>query len=165
MPFLVYDLPEPDMDDDQEATAADLNRDGAILLIQVPEGESSVTLQVPLSVLTRVVERLTADASLHRAAAMTATGYHRGHAMRIRGRCVAGTQRRACWCQTTRSQRAGTAESRLHRKRHDGCLGTLPGVVNACCGHGTDGEAYVSLDDGRRLAGLDALGWIDRARN
>lgn len=25
---------------------------------------------------------------------------------------------------------------------HDGCLGTLPGVRNACCGHGSPAEAY-----------------------
>lgn len=30
---------------------------------------------------------------------------------------------------------------------HDGCLGTLPGVMNACCGHGT-GEAYVQFPPG-----------------
>ena len=26
---------------------------------------------------------------------------------------------------------------------HDGCLGTLPGVKNACCGHGIEEEAYI----------------------
>ena len=26
---------------------------------------------------------------------------------------------------------------------HDGCLGTLPGVANACCGHGQVQDAYV----------------------
>ncbi len=26
---------------------------------------------------------------------------------------------------------------------HDACLGTIPGVMNACCGHGNDGEAYI----------------------
>ncbi len=26
---------------------------------------------------------------------------------------------------------------------HDGCLGTIPGVVNACCGHGDKAAAYV----------------------
>lgn len=28
---------------------------------------------------------------------------------------------------------------------HDACLGTLPSVANACCGHGSPGEAYVQL--------------------
>lgn len=26
---------------------------------------------------------------------------------------------------------------------HDACLGTLPGVMNACCGHGQQKDAYV----------------------
>lgn len=40
---------------------------------------------------------------------------------------------------------------------HDGCMGTLPGVMNACCGHGVVADAYVQYDDGRRLAGVEAL--------
>ena len=28
---------------------------------------------------------------------------------------------------------------------HDGCLGVLPGVMNACCGHGNESEAYIQL--------------------
>jgi len=28
---------------------------------------------------------------------------------------------------------------------HDACLGTLPGVMNACCGHGKAREAYVQF--------------------
>jgi hypothetical protein len=27
---------------------------------------------------------------------------------------------------------------------HDGCIGTLPGVMNACCGHGDVKACYVS---------------------
>ena len=43
---------------------------------------------------------------------------------------------------------------------HDGCLGTLAGVRNACCGHGDPEAAYVQLVGGRRLGGTDALRWI-----
>ena len=43
---------------------------------------------------------------------------------------------------------------------HDGCLGALPGVTNACCGHGQVAEAYVVLLDGTRLAGTDAIDFI-----
>lgn len=46
---------------------------------------------------------------------------------------------------------------------HDGCLGTLPGVTNACCGHGNETDAYVQFDDGRRLSGPDAMSWIEAA--
>ena len=40
---------------------------------------------------------------------------------------------------------------------HDGCLGTLPGVANACCGHGAVEEAYIQLHDGSELRGESAL--------
>lgn len=40
---------------------------------------------------------------------------------------------------------------------HDGCLGTLPGVVNACCGHGVDDDAYICFDGGERYAGEHAI--------
>ena len=53
---------------------------------------------------------------------------------------------------------ASTAEG------HDACLGTLPGVLNACCGHGVDREAYVVLADGVRLAGSIALEWMNDHR-
>lgn len=33
---------------------------------------------------------------------------------------------------------------------HDGCLGTLPGVKNACCGHGNPNEAYIQFEDSPR---------------
>ncbi|MFI2810181.1 hypothetical protein [Microbulbifer sp. JSM ZJ756] len=45
---------------------------------------------------------------------------------------------------------------------HDGCLGSLPGVMNACCGHGCKGLAYVQYPNGRRLAGTRALREIRR---
>jgi len=36
----------------------------------------------------------------------------------------------------------------------DPCLGMLPGVLNACCGHGNPSEAYVCFENGVRLAGF-----------
>lgn len=36
---------------------------------------------------------------------------------------------------------------------HDACLGALPHVRNACCGHGLDCDAYVQFDDGQRIEG------------
>ena len=35
---------------------------------------------------------------------------------------------------------------------HDGCLGTLEGVMNACCGHGND-KAYVQFENGMIIRG------------
>jgi len=42
---------------------------------------------------------------------------------------------------------------------HDACLGTLIGVMNACCGHG--GEAYIQFLDGECVRGKDAEIIID----
>lgn len=30
---------------------------------------------------------------------------------------------------------------------HDPCLGELPGVMNACCGHGNPKEAYIQYEN------------------
>ncbi len=41
---------------------------------------------------------------------------------------------------------------------YDACLGKLPGVKNACCGHGVE-EGYIQFDDGTtirfNLTGID----------
>lgn len=47
---------------------------------------------------------------------------------------------------------------------HDPCLGTLPGVQNACCGHGDRSDAYVVFDNDTRLAGDDAIAFFEVAR-
>ncbi len=36
---------------------------------------------------------------------------------------------------------------------HDGCLGTLPGIMNACCGHGDPDAAFVQYPDGSIVKG------------
>lgn len=40
---------------------------------------------------------------------------------------------------------------------HDGCLGTLQGIMNACCGHGQINDAYVQFLDGFTINGKDAV--------
>lgn len=42
---------------------------------------------------------------------------------------------------------------------HDACVGTLPGVKAACCGHGVS-TPYVLFEDGSGLSGAEALEWI-----
>lgn len=44
---------------------------------------------------------------------------------------------------------------------HDGCLGTLPGIMNACCGHGEKKEPYIQFLDGACIRGKDARTIID----
>lgn len=43
---------------------------------------------------------------------------------------------------------------------HDGCLGTLSNVMNACCGHGGSNEPFVQFSPAKRLSGKEALEWI-----
>lgn len=42
---------------------------------------------------------------------------------------------------------------------HDGCLGTLPEsvVMNACCGHGRDAQAYIQYWDDSCIRGTKAV--------
>ena len=44
---------------------------------------------------------------------------------------------------------------------HDGCLGTLKGLMNACCGHGEVNSAYIQFPDGQTIAGRHALSAIE----
>ena len=67
------------------------------------------------------------------------------------GRPVADDPNRAC----------GHCGGRNTLEGHDHCLGTLPRVINACCGHGVDGDAYVVFENGSRMAGPAALMWIE----
>lgn len=48
---------------------------------------------------------------------------------------------------------------------HDGCLGTLPGVINACCGHGDADAAYVQFEDGMTVRGHAALEFFNDLRS
>jgi len=41
---------------------------------------------------------------------------------------------------------------------HDACLGTLPGVRNACCGHGVVGDAFVQMQ------GQDAINFFSEMK-
>ena len=42
---------------------------------------------------------------------------------------------------------------------HDGCLGALPdpNIMNACCGHGNDAQAYIQYWDRSRIDGDEAV--------
>lgn len=40
---------------------------------------------------------------------------------------------------------------------HDPCIRSLPGVANACCGHGVASDAYVQLVGGETYRGDEAM--------
>lgn len=64
----------------------------------------------------------------------------------------------------------GHCELGRTKEGHDGCIGTLGGVKNACCGHGEDDVAYIQFDhidyesDPNRflLKGKEALDYIKK---
>ena len=51
---------------------------------------------------------------------------------------------------------------------HDGCIGTLTNVMNACCGHGQTNMAYIQFNhkdynnnpNKHRIEGLEAIKYI-----
>lgn len=43
---------------------------------------------------------------------------------------------------------------------HDGCIGTLPNIMNACCGHGENKCAYVQFLNKACIRGDVALKYI-----
>lgn len=47
---------------------------------------------------------------------------------------------------------------------HDGCLGVLPKVINACCGHGQEDDAYVQFNDGSSVYGKEAINIVNKRR-
>ena len=54
----------------------------------------------------------------------------------------------------------GHCDRHVTPEGHDGCLGTLPGVMNACCGHGVVADAYIQLSKYVVLRGPDAIEWL-----
>ena len=49
------------------------------------------------------------------------------------------------------------------KEGHDGCIGTLPNAMNACCGHGESSEAYIQYFDGSDIRGKAALDEIEKS--
>lgn len=49
---------------------------------------------------------------------------------------------------------------------HDPCIGTLPNVIGACCGHGSKDTAYVLFDNKDWLGGEEAIAYfVSKARD
>ena len=51
------------------------------------------------------------------------------------------------------------------KEDHDGCVGMLEGIMNACCGHGIVNNAYVQFWDGSIVNGINAKKIIELMRN
>jgi hypothetical protein len=57
-------------------------------------------------------------------------------------------------------QKCDHCGSKRTKEGHDGCIGELPNVMNACCGHGETKAAYIQFWDKSRIAGEQALNYI-----
>lgn len=59
------------------------------------------------------------------------------------------------------------------KEGHDGCVGTLEKVKNACCGHGETEQAYIQFDHEQyyiepnkfRISGQEAIDFILKCSN
>jgi len=63
---------------------------------------------------------------------------------------------------TYQSRTCGTCDTHYTQEGHDGCLGALVGVMNACCGHGDEAAAYVQFCDGSVVRGKNAAAELQR---
>jgi len=89
---------------------------------------------------------------------MVARAKWRGHPMHY-------DEQQSCWLYTgdglpisqDPSRPCGECGLGITPEGHDGCLGTLPGVLNACCGHGDESDAYIQYSDKTCSSGQDAL--------
>lgn len=48
------------------------------------------------------------------------------------------------------------------KEGHDGCIGALPNVMNACCGHGVEAEAYVQFSKDLLYRGKMAINYMEK---
>lgn len=104
---------------------------------------------------------------------MTAHSTLYGHPMYFDSRCWRFEDNGQPTAETWRTRACGACGRHATREGHDGCLGTLPLVRNACCGHGDTKKTYVQFAPGVSIHGRPAayvqrlLKWprriIDRA--
>lgn len=84
---------------------------------------------------------------------MTAKSYWRGHEIihipRTKTWVYKDTRSRVDDNPERKCARCGKSQT---KEKHDACLGHLPGVINACCGHGKD-CGYVQFENDVTLRG------------
>jgi hypothetical protein len=63
--------------------------------------------------------------------------------------------------ENIRARKCPVCQLSPSQNMHDPCIADLPGVRNACCGHGRPKNAYVQFDDRRELRRGAALSYFD----
>ena len=83
--------------------------------------------------------------------------YLRGHKIEIINGVWCYSDNRIPTCSEWKTRPCGHCNKHNTLEGHDACLGTLPKVMNACCGHGQNNEAYVQLLNGQSIHGVKAI--------
>lgn len=87
--------------------------------------------------------------------------YLRGHKIEPKGGEWIYSDTKESTIETWESRPCGHCGLFNTKEGHDGCLGSLIGVMNACCGHGQTNEAYIQFLDGNCIRGNDAINVIN----
>lgn len=72
----------------------------------------------------------------------------RGHAIYFDGEQWRYKDNQEPTTENWQSRSCGHCHLPNRADEHDACLGRLPGVINACCGHGDTRQAYIMYEDG-----------------
>ncbi|MFD2658586.1 hypothetical protein [Gracilibacillus thailandensis] len=95
---------------------------------------------------------------------MTATSHLRGHPIEHNGKEWVYSDTKESTVETHTERACGYCGEHATPEGHDACLGTLPGVMNACCGHGHDNDAYVQFNDKSIARGKEAIKFMNKLR-
>lgn len=82
--------------------------------------------------------------------------YLRGHAIEWLDSKYVYSDTKEPTATTYESRPCGHCDKMQTKEGHDPCLGTLIGIMNACCGHGQERESYVQFLDGNGIYGKDS---------
>lgn len=80
----------------------------------------------------------------------------RGHKIELREGEWVYSDTKEFTIETWEKRPCGSCGLHNTEEGHDGCLGTLIGTMNACCGHGNSKEAYIQFLDGKSVHGEEA---------
>ncbi|PAV30338.1 hypothetical protein CIL05_07660 [Virgibacillus profundi] len=83
--------------------------------------------------------------------------YLRGHAIEYVNDQWKYSDTKELTAETHHLRSCGYCHKKATPEGHDACLGTLPNVMNACCGHGETNEAYAQYWDKSIIRGVEAI--------
>lgn len=95
---------------------------------------------------------------------MTAKSYLRGHEIEHNGSEWVYSDTKESTVTTHGTRACGHCGEMNTPEGHDACLGTLPGIMNACCGHGDVRETYLQYWNGNLVRGSAAIELINELK-